>query len=61
MTPEKVHMLRCASSFGVAAYTKIRLTSQDLRALPLDLFAASSIGLNSFNFLNFPPPLSSVW
>jgi len=22
MTPEKVHMLRCASSFGVAAYKK---------------------------------------
>ncbi len=43
MTPEKVYMLRCASSFGVAAYAKIRLTSQDSRALPLDLFAASSI------------------
>jgi hypothetical protein len=42
MTPEKVHMLRCASSFGVAAYKKIRLTSQALRALPLELFAVSS-------------------
>ena len=41
MTPEKVHMLRCASSFGVAAYEKIRLLSQDSRALPLELFAVS--------------------
>jgi hypothetical protein len=43
MTPEKAHMLRCASSFGVAAYGKIRLTSQASRALSLELFAASSI------------------
>jgi len=43
MTPEKVHMLRCASSFGVAAYTKIRRTSQASRALPLELFAVPSI------------------
>jgi hypothetical protein len=41
LTPEKVHMLRCASSFGVAAYKKIRLTSQDSHVLPLELFAAS--------------------
>lgn len=31
-------MLRCASPFGVAAYEKIRLTSQGLRALPLNVF-----------------------
>jgi hypothetical protein len=27
-------MLRCAASFVVAAYPKVRLTPQDLRALP---------------------------
>jgi len=27
-------MLRCAASFVVAAYVQIRLTPQDLRALP---------------------------
>jgi hypothetical protein len=27
-------MLRCAASFVVAAYPKVRLTSQELRALP---------------------------
>jgi hypothetical protein len=27
-------MLRCAASFVVAAYSKVRLTPQDLRALP---------------------------
>ena len=36
---EKVHMLRCASSFVIAAYTKVRLTPRESRALPLDLFA----------------------
>jgi len=41
MTPEKVHMLRYASSFGIAAYGKIRLSSQDSHALPLALFAVS--------------------
>jgi hypothetical protein len=40
-TLEKVHMQRCASLFGVAAYEKIRLTSQSLRALPPELFARS--------------------
>jgi hypothetical protein len=29
-------MLRCASSFVVAAYDKVRLTSQGSRALPAD-------------------------
>jgi len=30
-------MLRCAAPFVVAAYTKIRLTPQSLRALPLTI------------------------
>jgi hypothetical protein len=42
MTREKVHILRCASAFGVAAYAKIRLTSQASRTLSLELFDASS-------------------
>ena len=29
-------MLRCAASHVVAAYPKVRLTPQDLRALPAD-------------------------
>jgi hypothetical protein len=35
---QKVRMLRCASSFVVAAYTKVRLTPQGSRALPAELF-----------------------
>jgi len=31
-------MLRCASSFVVAAYVYVRLTPQDSRALPAELF-----------------------
>jgi hypothetical protein len=31
---EKVRMLRCASSFVIAAYFYVRLIPQDLRALP---------------------------
>src|SRR4030065_1630494 len=31
---KKVRMLRCASSFVVAAYAKVRLTPQGSRALP---------------------------
>jgi len=34
----KARMLRCASSFVVAAYAQVRLTPQDLRALPAGLF-----------------------
>jgi hypothetical protein len=30
-------MLRCASSFVIAAYTTVRLIPQDLRALPADI------------------------
>jgi hypothetical protein len=29
-------MLRCAASFVVAAYPKVRITPRDLRALPAD-------------------------
>jgi hypothetical protein len=32
-------MLRCASSFVIAAYEIVRLIPQVLRALPLELFA----------------------
>jgi len=39
---QKVHMLCCASSFVVAAYAKVRLTPQESRALPLELFAKPS-------------------
>jgi hypothetical protein len=35
---EKFHMLRCASFLVVAAYTEVRLTPQNSRALPLELF-----------------------
>jgi len=31
-------MQRCAASFVVATYTKVRLTPHDLRALPLNVF-----------------------
>jgi hypothetical protein len=30
-------MLRCASSFVIAAYTTVRLVPQDSRALPADI------------------------
>jgi hypothetical protein len=35
---QKVRMRRCAASFVTAAYAKVRLISQDLRALPAELF-----------------------
>ena len=35
---KNTHLLRCASFFGIAAYEKIRLTSQDSRALHLSFF-----------------------
>jgi hypothetical protein len=41
-TSEKVHRLRCAASFVTAAYGKVRLIPQALRALPLELFAKPS-------------------
>jgi len=39
---KNTHLLRCASSFGIAAYEKIRLTSQDSRALHLSIFEQPS-------------------
>jgi hypothetical protein len=36
-------MLRCAASFVVAAYVKVRLTPQDLRDLPAELFTQPSL------------------
>jgi len=35
-------MLRCASSFVIAAYVYVRLTPQDSRALPAELFTEPS-------------------
>jgi hypothetical protein len=35
-------MLRCAASFVIAAYLKVRLIPQDLRALPAELFTKPS-------------------
>ncbi|PIP07190.1 MAG: hypothetical protein COX51_07120 [Syntrophobacteraceae bacterium CG23_combo_of_CG06-09_8_20_14_all_50_8] len=43
-------MLRCASSFVIAAYEKVRLTPQDSRALPAELFTKPS---NLACFLTF--------
>ena len=39
--PKKDHMLRCASSFVIAAYAKIGLIPHASLALPLALFTAS--------------------
>jgi hypothetical protein len=39
---QKVHMLRCASSFVIAAYEKARRIPQASRALPLDLLYEAS-------------------
>ena len=44
---QKVHLLRCASSFVTAAYFCVRLIPRDLRALHLDLFSLPP----DFNFL----------
>jgi len=35
-------MLRCAASFVIAAYAKVRLIPQDLHALPAELFTKPS-------------------
>jgi hypothetical protein len=40
---QKVHLLRCASSFVIAAYFYVRLIPQDLRSLHLELFAVPSV------------------
>jgi hypothetical protein len=36
-------MLRCASSFVIAAYTEVRLIPQDSRALPADFLRSRPI------------------
>jgi hypothetical protein len=43
-------MLRCAASIVIAAYAKVRLVPQNLRALPAELFTQPS---HSAHFLNF--------
>jgi hypothetical protein len=50
-------MLRCAASFVVAAYTQVRLTPQDLRALPAELFTQPSLSAHFSTFyesINIP-------
>jgi hypothetical protein len=44
-------MLRCASSFVVAAYVKVRLIPHDLRALPAELFTKPFKIKKVFDFL----------
>ena len=44
-------MLRCAASFVVAAYAKVRLTPHDLRALPAELFFEAVVLGSLFDFL----------
>jgi hypothetical protein len=39
---EKVRMLRCASSFVIAAYDTVRRIPQDSHALPVELFPKPS-------------------
>jgi hypothetical protein len=36
-------MLRCAASFVIAAYVRVRLVPLDLRALPAELFTQPSL------------------
>ena len=48
---QKVRMRRCAASFVTAAYAKVRLIPQDLRALPADLYTKPSITANVSTFL----------
>ena len=56
-------MLRCASSFVIAAYTKVRLIPQDLRALPADILRSRPIFATFKIFYEFiilealPPPI----
>jgi hypothetical protein len=46
-------MLRCAASFVVAAYVRVRLTPQDLRALPAELFTQPSFSVHFSTFYEF--------
>jgi hypothetical protein len=45
-------MLRCAASFIVEAYAQVRLTPQDLRALPAELFTQPSFPAHFLLFTN---------
>jgi len=46
-------MLRCSAPFFTAAYAKVRRMTQDLRALPADLFAKPSIMTKFSTFYGF--------
>jgi hypothetical protein len=46
-------MLRCAASFVVAVYVKVRLTPQDLRALPAELFTQPVFSAHFSTFYEF--------
>ena len=46
-------MLRCASSFVVAAYAQVRLTPHDLRALPQGAFYVAVIVAHFSTFYEF--------
>jgi len=48
---KKVRMLRCASSFVITAYAKVRLIPQDSRALPAGFFRSRPIFATFKNFL----------
>jgi hypothetical protein len=50
-------MPRCAASFVVAAYDKVRLTPHDLRALPAELFTKPS---NLDSYLTFYEFINSI-
>jgi len=47
---QKVHMLRCAASFVTSTYKRVRLIPQDLRALPMELFAKPFCDKGKLNF-----------
>jgi hypothetical protein len=46
-------MLRCAASFVTAAYAKVRLIPQDLRALPAALLTKPSILVRFSTFYEY--------
>jgi hypothetical protein len=51
MASQKVHLRRCATSLVVAVYLQVRLTSQDLRALHLELFTLPSILMTFYEII----------
>ena len=46
-------MRRCAASFVIAAYLKVRLIPQDLRALHMELFTKSSTSETYYEAISF--------